>query len=161
MGTRGPAPTPTSILNLRGSRRGARRLKGEVVGTDGTPLMLPCITENIESKRIFDLVVSQITKLGVMKEQDGISVSMLANELALGEHAAHMAVKSGGDVIEGKGGIPMMNPWARARRESRDAAWRIITHFGLTASSRVALQGQKASGDSKEDTIKNLFKFGS
>ena len=108
--------------------------------------MLPCITENIESKRIFDLVVSQITKLGVMKEQDGISVSMLANELALGEHAAHMAVKSGGDVIEGKGGIPMMNPWARARRESRDAAWRIITHFGLTASSRVAVPEQLTGG---------------
>ena len=161
MGRRGPAPIPNSILNLRSSRLGSRRSKNEVVGTDGDPLMLPCITENIESKRIFDLVVSQITKLGVLKEQDGIAVSMLANEIALGEHAAAMALQTGGDVVEGKGGIPMMNPWARARRESRDAAWRIITHFGLTASSRVALQGQKASGDSKEDTIKNLFKFGS
>ena len=86
---------------------------------------------------------------------------MLANEIALGEHAAAMALQTGGDVVEGKGGIPMSNPWAKARRESRDAAWRIITHFGLTASSRVALQGQKAAGNSKEDEIKNLFKFGS
>jgi phage terminase small subunit len=161
MGTRGPAPTPNSILNLKGSRLGARRSKNEVVGTDGTPLMLPCVTENIETKRIFDLVVSQITKLGVLKEQDGIAVSMLANEISLGEHAAAMALQTGGDVISGKGGFPMSNPWAKARRESRDSAWRIITHFGLTASSRVSLQGQKDAGNSKEDAIKNLFKFGS
>ncbi len=161
MGRRGPAPIPNSILNLRSSRLGSRRSKNEVVGTDGDPLMLPCITENIESKRIFDLVVSQITKLGVLKEQDGIAISMLANEIALGEHAAAMALQTGGDVISGKGGFPMSNPWAKARRESRDSAWRIITHFGLTASSRVSLQGQKDAGNSKEDAIKNLFKFGS
>ena len=158
MGTRRcRLPTPTAILKLRGSRLAAARSQNEVVGTAGTPIPMASADCDEATRKIFAQLLSQLNELRVLTTQDYAALSLLASTLALGEHAAAMAAASGGDVLDtGKA-----NPWAVARRESRHDAFKIMIHFGMTPASRATLLGQKDSSDSKADTIKNLFKFGS
>ena len=158
MGTRRcRLPTPTAILKLRGSRLAAARSQNELVGTSGNPMPMASADCDEATRKIFAQLLSQLNELRVLTTQDYAALSLLASTLALGEHAAAMAAASGGDVLDtGKA-----NPWAVARRESRHDAFKIMIHFGMTPASRATLQGQKDSGDTKADTIKNLFKFGS
>lgn len=67
MGKRGPAPTPTATLKLRGSRRAAGRTS-EPPAVDGTPPRPPglCAEANAEWERICPL----LERMGVLAETD-------------------------------------------------------------------------------------------
>ena len=68
MGSRGPAPKPTAILSIRGSRRVAQR-RGEPQATPGTPPKPPGLTG--EAGKVWGHVCKILGVMGVLTVVDG------------------------------------------------------------------------------------------
>lgn len=146
MGSRGPAPTPTNILERRGSWRAAVR-EGEPrppASAPAKPRWLPK-----EAAKIWDQVVPQLMAMGVLTEVDW---SVLARfcELRAEELRWRRELAKEGHFIKGPNGR-YVNPkkWFldNARREVRKEEARL----GMSPSDRTRIrlapqeddQGQK------------------
>jgi len=79
MGRRGPIPTPTAILKLRGSRLAARR-QGEPIPPPGLPKCPGWLTP--EEKAIFRQVARLLDGMGIAAATDANPLAMYARMLA-------------------------------------------------------------------------------
>ncbi len=170
MGTRGPAPTPTSQLKLRGSWRGDTR-DGEPDAPAGKPQMPKWM--DAEAKKYWARVVVLLEKMGLLSQADEMVlmryVVMLARwvkaEKFVQKHGTAHAVweqilipdpdKPGDMKYERRLKYMRRFPQVGEAHELHQALLRVEQHYGLTPSARAAIGA--AIGDGKKTKAANDY----
>lgn len=141
MGKRGPAPTPTHLLLLRGSRRATERMKRTEPqprkGKPPTPAWLDPI-----AKTAYRWLVRQLDGMGLLTLADGKSMERYAAlysrwrqaEKLLREHGQVMLVK-----LKDGSVVPRKNPAVGIASDLSAQLGRIEASLGLNPSARVNL----------------------
>lgn len=134
MGKRGPKPTPTKILQLRGSWRADERA--------GEPEPEPSVPTPPEWLRDHGLaewnrVVPQLAGLRLLTELDRSHLAMYCESYGLYLSAVEDIERSGA-YISTEGGI-VVHPAVAVRNKAWEQAYKAAQHFGLTPSSRAGL----------------------
>lgn len=78
--SRGPAPTPTKVLESRGSWRASTR-KGEFTPPPGEPQKPPDLSP--EASRIWDFIVPELVATGILSKIDSIMLTLFCTTAAL------------------------------------------------------------------------------
>lgn len=159
MGARGPRPTPTSILEARGSRR-ATRNKSEPRPAKGRPACPEWLSA--ETKLVWDQVSEKLEQMGVLTTADGGALERYCTMIVqwrqcqafLAKHGAVYPIKSGTGVTKCLAPFPQV---AIAARLSL-ALTRLEAEFGLTPSSRTRVQVDVGTGVPDEsEWLKDLL----
>lgn len=163
MGARGPAPTPTAILQARGSRLAASRA-GEVqypAGAPKCPAWLPAA-----AKREWRRVVPLLLNAGVLTEADLATLAAYCGAVAELEAATRLVEAEGrtirvggfraGENGEGPivGGQVQPHPAIAQMRSAWAAIKQFSALFGFSPSDRARVKGggkeePKAEGKSR------------
>lgn len=133
--TRGRKPTPRNLKIIRGSDRPDRMNADEPI----VPVCTPDAPEHLdpEEQRIFTEQAEILARMRVMSEADVKALSIFARAWKESLDAHERMIKSGGLIIQApKTGVPMHNPYKKARDDAEKKALGILTEFGLTPSSR-------------------------
>jgi P27 family predicted phage terminase small subunit len=150
MGSRGPKPTPTKVLKLRGSWLATTR-HGEPQPTVELP---PCPAWlDPLSKSLFRTLAKQLVELGILTRIDRqalarycvLSIRWRKMEQFIQSHGEVCAIYSEPDE-DGQRVLLKIDLYPQVRLASTLATelLRIENHFGLTPSARTALQVEKA-----------------
>ena len=143
MGRRGPAPTPTPILSLRGSTLATqRRLRGEVRPPAGAP---PCPDWlDADSKVAWRQLVPTLELMGILTKVDS---NALARYCKLWSRWRKMEafIDEKGEVYPLKGDdgkVKCVQQWPQVSIASKLAQQltRLEQEFGMTPSARVRIQ---------------------
>lgn len=146
MGLRGPKPTPTAVLKLRGSWRAGTR--EHEPAPDKAPVVMPqWLTP--EAKREWKAVAPALRKMGVIQRSDTATLARLCEYRAIWRDLR--------DEVKQRGTIyPMRDPRTGAVSSLRtlphfdqmlaieQALRKLEEHFGLTPSSRARTVADKA-----------------
>jgi len=141
MGKRGPAKTPTSILNRRGSRRGADR-KSE----PQLPPKVPACPKhfNAEQRAVWRQVIAMVKKLDVVRETDVNALERYCVLWVRWRRASDWIEKKGETyVLKDKGGEPryvMQWPQVAIVNKLSILLLRLEQEFGLTPASRASVK---------------------
>jgi P27 family predicted phage terminase small subunit len=141
----GRKPTPTAILQFRGSEKAKVRAE-EPTGTDGPALLLPFVASDERARWYFDRLIEDLRRMGLYAAEDYAAHNRWAALMAEMERA-DAEVRQAGLVIETAQG-----KWQNPMKKVRDDAWaeasKIGKEFGLTPASRVGLvSSRKQKGD--------------
>jgi P27 family predicted phage terminase small subunit len=141
MGQRGPAPTPTSILNARGSWR-AKQRQGEPQPTKGAPPMPRWLSK--EAKAEWKRIVPELLALGLLTLVDRTALACYCQAYAELVEATRL-VDQEGRILE----VPVFNkageqtgttrkahPAVRLQRDAFARVKAFLGEFGLTPASR-------------------------
>lgn len=134
MGRRGPRPTPTAILKLRGSRRAGR--PGAVEAPPSRPRRPSTLSPG--AAVAWNRLVPELDRLGVIAQVDGTALVLLCETIALWEHAT-AEMNRIGLVIKADGHM-RRNPYLLIASRAGDQVVKLLAEFGLTPSSRSRVQ---------------------
>jgi P27 family predicted phage terminase small subunit len=159
MGKRGPRPTPTAVLKLRGTHR-PHRTRNEPEPPPGTPPCPAWLDE--QGKNTWGQLVPQLEAMGVLREVD-------AN--ALGRYcvlwgrwrAAEDFLQKNGSVYTlkdeaGKVRAVMQFPQVSIAHKLALALARLEAEFGMTPSSRSRIQALPRDQD-EDDPLREFMKL--
>lgn len=145
MGSRGPQPTPTSILNLRGSWRGKTR-NGEPRPDSGLPETPEHLTN--PQKQVWNQLCGMLDAMGVLTVVDGFQIERYAVYLVRWRLIESASLKFATDentlsvaLLKDESRTIVRNLW----RESHllDAALKQIeSQFGLSPASRTRISAK-------------------
>lgn len=153
LGTRGPRPTPTTILKLRGSELAAGRGPEPEGTASAEPRMLPAVEADPVARRYFDQLVADLKTMRLYAGEDYLSHNHYA--LAAAEfEAAQAMVTAGGLVVETRNGERGLNPAIKAREIAADKLAKFCREFGLSPASRVGL---KADAKPKTNALAEIL----
>lgn len=162
MGTRGPQPTPTAILKLRGSKRERYERKGEPQPAEGRPEHPDGLSR--PAAEVWKQVCSLLNDMGVLAVSDGAQLERYACMYVLWRRVR--------DVID-RYDTPDKLEVAWGDRDSRNAlrtamaeARQLDTHlkqieanYGLTPSARARIACLMNGGTEAEQKDQRLGKF--
>ena len=162
MGRRGPQPTPTAVLEARGSWRAAAR-KGE----PQPKVMVPDCPAWVSDlgREYWDEVAGMLAELGVMTEADRHPLALMVDALAR-YVAARAMVTTDGVLDEAKatytteGGAVCQHPAVNQMNKAMDQTMRLAREFGLTPSSRSGIIVGATSGAKEGESKDRLFRLG-
>lgn len=148
MGKRGPAPTPTETLKLRGSWRAPERERNAV----RTPKGAPDHQDVLEGEALaeWNRIVPSLENAGVLSTIDRAALVAYCEAWALYRDLVER-VKETGTTVESASGMVHKNPDVATLAETRTAMLRYMQQFGLTPSARAGLAQQKADAAKKDD----------
>lgn len=140
MGARGPRPTPTSILELRGSRR-AKLNRGEPQPAPGLPD--PPVWLDAEGLAVWNEITPMLDEMGVLTRIDGLALARYCSLWAdwirarqfVSRHGTTYPIKDGNGKVKCFGQFPEV---ALLHKLSL-ALSRMEAEFGLTPSARTRL----------------------
>jgi P27 family predicted phage terminase small subunit len=142
MGSRGPAPTPTRVLELRGTFRGDRH--GGVEPKPAAPRKVPPAPKHLgdEARRIWKRLAKELLELELLTGVDLVALEgyCVTYERAI---AAEAIVASEGRTVataQGRKRHPELLTAEKARADLR----RYDQEFGFTPSARARLRGAPA-----------------
>ena len=143
MGRRGPKPTPTNILAMRGSPV-ARARKDEPRPPEGEPVM-PEWLEG-EARAEWERLIPLLGSMGVLSRIDGSALAALCQ--SWGEYRRYTAVLSaeGAATTNARGNVTK-HPAATVQQEAFGRWAKLMREFGLTPAARVGLAHTKSSDD--------------
>lgn len=142
MGKRGPKPTPTKVLKLRGSNRVNRR-KGEPEPPEAVP-ELPAWAAGCAAE-VWAELLAELGAVGVTTSADGTTTAMLAE--ALGQYLeARREYEQDGPTVTAESGALYQHPAVGRANKAFERFVKLARDFGLTPASRVGL---KAVADGK------------
>ncbi|HEX5690519.1 MAG TPA: phage terminase small subunit P27 family, partial [Roseiflexaceae bacterium] len=137
MGSRGPAPTPSSILKLRGSFR-ADRSHDELIPPEGEPDCPDWLDE--EAKAAWTQLSPLLKPMGVLTKVDGNALSRYCQLWARWKKAELFIQKHGDTypIKDDSGKIKCLMPFPQVAIAHKLAALlgRLEAEFGLTPSAR-------------------------
>lgn len=152
MGLRGPAPTPTAILEARGSWL-AKHREGEVQFERG---MLPCPKWlSPAGKREWKKQAKQLDSAGLLQVVDG---AMLAAYCEAWAEFVEMceAIKEKGRLMTTSNGNVIQNPLVSIRNRAVERLFRLAQQFGFSPSARVRI---RAGDPEPEEATKGKARF--
>lgn len=153
----GRKPTPTAILQFRGSEKAKLRAE-EPVGTDGPALLLPFVAADERARWYFDRLIEDLRRMGLYAAEDYAAHNRWAHAMAEFERAED-EVRHTGLAIESLHG-KKENPSKKVRDDAWAEASKIGKEFGLTPASRVGLvssRRQKGDASGIEALLKPKF----
>lgn len=143
MGRRGPAPTPTNVLKLRGSTLVTKaREESEVKGPHGRPTCPKWL--NNEAKAAWRQVVPILEGMGVLTKADGNALARYCRLWARWRKAEDFIDEHGlvYPLKDDAGNVKCVQQWPQVSVAHRLALQltRLEQEFGLTPSARARLQ---------------------
>ena len=145
MGRRGPAPTPTNILQIRGSKLVTkRRNQTEAKGPEGTP---PCPDWlDGDAKAKWNELVPKLEQMGVLTLIDQDAVARYCH-LWVRWRAAEDFIKKHGEMYplkDDKGRTKCVQAWPQVATANKLAQQltRLEQEFGLTPAARTRIHIQ-------------------
>ena len=152
MGKRGPAPTPTAILNLRGSWR-ANANKAEPMPKAGRPECPDWLDESAQAA--WEQLAPQLEDMGVLTVIDGQALTLLCQtwakwkeaELAIREHGAVSPIYN----ADGSLKYMQQSPHVSIARSAADQLAKMFREFGMTPSARTRIEVPERKQDTDED----------
>lgn len=142
---RGRKPTPTKILEARGSWR-AKGRKGEPQLTGAEPEMPKSL--NAAARACWRRLTPILLEMRVLTKGDWLTLADLCMAWALLQKAEREADKE--PTRKTKRGL-LPSPWFAIIKQARDAMWRGATQFGLSPSARARIT-QTPATDSTDAT---------
>ena len=155
MGQRGPPPTPTRILEMRGSWRANSR-PGEPRPEPGAP-RIPDWLDGA-ARRAWRQLVPKLEAAGVLTKLDGNALGRYCVLFArwrkaedfLEKHGESHLVKDGAGQVRGL----KLYPQAKLAIHFAEQLLRLESHFGLTPASRARIE---VSSDAAFDDAKSSY----
>ena len=143
MGKRGPKPTPTAVLKLRGSTLVTRRREaGEVQGPAGAPDRPDWLDE--EAKTAWDELVPMLEGMGVLTRIDGRALARYCHTWSQWRKAAAFIAERGVSypLRDENGKVKCFAQWPEVAvvRGLAQQLTRLEQEFGLTPSARARIQ---------------------
>ena len=150
MGKRGPKPTPTKTLRLRGARNLSVR-DGEPLPAEGEMVAPEWVGD--EARKHWFSLAPMLNGMGLSSPSFTPALAMLVN--SLGRYIEYEAkVSETGPVVETDKGNLLVNPWWAARNKAWEQALKALREFGLTPSS---LTGVRKVDDGGSNSDKSRF----
>ena len=137
MGARGPKPTPTKTLKLRGSWR-AKLNKAEPQPKTETPKQPEHLSA--EARKEWRRIVPELRKLGLLSRIDRAALAGYCQAWGRWVEAERQIIATGGEVVKSPSGYPIQNPWLSISNKSLKQVESFIREFGLSPSSRSRVQ---------------------
>jgi P27 family predicted phage terminase small subunit len=152
MGRRGPARTPTKILEQRGSWR-AKDREGEPDFTPSVPECPAFLDEVARAEWV--RIVPELERQGLITLVDVAALAGYCQCMSRWQ-AAEKLIQAEGLTIEGSHGGTVENPAVKIARESMQLMRQFASEFGLTPASRsrVIVSGSK---DKEKDGKAGFF----
>lgn len=143
MGRRGPRPTPTPILALRGSTLSTRsRREREVKGPDGVPRCPDWLDEN--DRAAWKQLVPQLQAMGVLTRIDGNALARYCRLWSRWKKAEAFIAEKGEmfPIRDDDGRVKCFAQWPQVGIAHRLASQltRLEQEFGMTPSARSRIQ---------------------
>ncbi len=143
MGRRGPKPTPTAMLRLRGSWRGNIR-KGEPMPTrPGRPLQPPAWLD-ATAKALWKELSGELRRCGLLTKCDRASFAGLCEAWSEYRRASDK-IEQYGATMTAPSGYEVQSPWVSIRNKAWSRFSKAASAFGLSPSARTGLQVQGGS----------------
>ena len=152
MGQRGPAPTPTDVLRLRGSWRGDvnQREPHPEIGRPTCPTWL-----SPYAKAAWKQIVPRLEAMGILAKIDGHALSVLCQTWARWRKAEEFIEEHGESypVKDREGRIKYLKrfPQVATAESCARTLNRFMAEFGLTPSARSRIELPQTPGDAKDD----------
>lgn len=138
MGRRGPKPTPTVVLKLRGNKDVAGRRAGEVQPPPGVP-EAPAWLNDIE-REVWDRTVDSLSKTrGLLTVIDGGLLASYCEAWAEFLNARAEIERDGPTVWSEKGGA-YQHPAVGRKNSALERIRRIGSEFGMSPASRTSVK---------------------
>lgn len=136
MGKRGPKPTPTAILKLRGAANISRR-DGEITPPNGTPV---CPVWASEDEQIVwvELVEMLSRTRGLLTENDSNSIWLMCEAICEMNQARKEIASEGSTCYSEKGGA-YQHPAVGRKNSAIERLRRLMCEFGMTPASRTSV----------------------
>lgn len=153
MGSRGPQPTPTKVLKLRGSRLARKR---ERRGEPELPSGMPKRPSRVEGERldVWEAAARLLNEMGLLTPADGIALEMLADcvcryrrvvaVLEAGGETYEFATEAGGTVCQQRPEVAIATNLAKLILSLTD-------RLGLTPAARARLSVERNDPALSED----------
>jgi P27 family predicted phage terminase small subunit len=158
MGKRGPKPTPTALLKLRGTFR-KHRSKGEPDAGDSIPQCPDWLDE--QAKHAWEQVVPQLASMGVLAE---IDCNALARYVTFWSRwkAAELFLAKNGSVYPlkdeaGKLKCLVQVPQVAIAHKLGMSLSRLEAEFGMTPSARSRIQALPGGADEDDDPLREFM----
>jgi P27 family predicted phage terminase small subunit len=161
---RGRKPTPTAILEARGSRKIDKSRRESEANIDDTPPDRPDFLSP-DAAAEWDRIVSTLQGSRILTANDRGALAMLCQAYGRWVAAEREIAKSatathGGEVVKSANGFPMKNPWLSVADAAYEQCRKLAVEFGLTPSSRsraLAAPRPKSDADKPADGKARFF----
>jgi len=152
MGKRGPAPTPTKQLKLRGSQLLPKR-RGEVEAPTAIPTPPDILTG--EGLTEWKSITVELEKMGLITVIDKALIVSYCEAWAEFIEAWHVIKKEGRVYLSDKGNM-IQSPWVGIKNKAIERIHRMAQNFGLSPSARAGLAVQ--ANEKLSDPLSELLK---
>lgn len=160
MGLRGPPPTPTSILEARGSWRAKARQ-----GEPRPPVEAPACPDflDAEAKAEWSRQIEQLLAIGCITKLDRAALTLWCAAWSEYKFASEIVTRTplvpqrnaSGEIIPG---TVEAHPAARIRDRAADRLLKVAAQFGFTPAARARLRSELPE-PGEEDAQPTLYKI--
>jgi len=161
MGKRGPRPTPTPLLRLRGTAR-KDRTRHEPAGPAGVPDCPEWLDE--QAKNAWSQLVPQLTQMRVLSRIDGNALARYCTFWGRWKAAEEFLAKNGSVYTlkdeQGKVRCVQQFPQVAIAHKLGALLTRLEGEFGMTPSSRSRIQALPGNDD-EEDPLQEFMTLAS
>ena len=152
MSKRGPPPTPTQVLRLRGSLRGKYR-KPEPEPTSSVPTCPTWLSAYAKTE--WKRITRELKKIGILTQVDRAVLAGYCQSWSDYMEATKLLRNEGG-VLTTAQGTPVRNPLANIQGDARTSMLRFAQELGLSPAARARLATEKPK--SADDPLSELMK---
>lgn len=150
MGTRGPQPTPTNVLKLRGSWLVNGR-NGEPTPQLGVPDCPDWVSE--KARPYWQQIAEQLSGMGVLALSDQLPMGLLCDALAMYVAAKQEVADDGLSQMGSRGG-KVLNPAVRAMNTAWEQVLKASRELGLSPAARTRLRSVAEEGGTDNGAAK-------
>ena len=145
MGRRGPAPTPTKVLQRRGSWLARNRPDKGLEPESGAPS--PPSSLDKEAKAEWRRIIPRLVELGILTKAARGALATLCDDWSLYVTLTRQMAGA----IPRERCLPDYSRLGRARSDARSAYMRACAEFGLTPSGQAGVPVAEKKPDNKAD----------
>lgn len=145
MGSRGPAPEPTRVREIKGNP-GKRRMQTGEPRPSGERMPSAPRWMSLEAKREWRKIAPRLFACGLLTEVDGLGLAMLCESFAQYVEAKRL-VEEAGMVATSDNGNVYQHPAVGVMKSARGELLKWLREFGMTPSARSRISLEAATGE--------------